>query len=249
MGFWPIVRDLIRNVDILLLIADARMPDLSINSELVEKAKMSRKELVLVFNKIDLLSKNQLNDLKREYSDAYFVSGIKNIDVGLLKKGLLIMASRMKLKDPIIGVVGYPNVGKSAVINALAHGRRAEIADLPGTTKGVQWIRVGGLRILDSPGVIPYDDKNSKLSLLGAKSPDKLTNPDKSAKDIIFMFIMKNKKSLQDFYNLDDVSLDVDKVFEEIAIKRKHFLKGGVIDERRTAIAILRDWQKGKLRL
>ncbi|MBI3334343.1 50S ribosome-binding GTPase [Candidatus Pacearchaeota archaeon] len=249
MGYWPIVRDLLRNVDIVLLIADARMPDLSVNEELVEKANLSSKTLIVVFNKIDLLSEMQLKKLKNEYPDAYFVSGIKNLHVALLKRGLQILAKRMKLDAAKIGVVGYPNMGKSAVINALAHGRRAEVADLPGTTKGVQWIKVSNLLLLDSPGVIPFDDRNSKLSLLGAKSPDKLSNPDKAAKDILFMFLMKNKQALQDFYKLDAVSIDVDELFASIGRKRGHLRKGGVLDEQRTAVAIIRDWQKGKLRL
>jgi len=248
MGFWPVVRDMIKNVDILLLIADARMPDISVNAELVQKSKYYGKELVIVFNKIDLISKEDLQKLRREHPHDFFVSGIKNINVGPLKRSLQILAKRMRLNEPKIGVVGYPNIGKSAVINALAHGRRAEVADLPGTTRGVQWIKVGGLRILDSPGVIPYDDRNSKLSLLGAKSPEKMGSPEKSAKDILMMFLIKDKKSLKDYYKLENVSLDVDVLFNEIGLKRKYLSKGGIVDEHRTAVAIVRDWQKGKLR-
>lgn len=249
MGFWPVVKHLIHEADIIVLVADARMPDISLNNELLEKVDMAGKELVVVFNKIDLISSEKLKNLKREYSEAFFVSGIKNIGVGYLKRGLQIIAKRIKIQDPKIGVVGYPNIGKSAIINALAHRRRAEVGDQPGTTKGVQWVNAGALRILDSPGVIPFDDKNSKLALLGAKSPHKMTHPDKAAKDILGLFAIKNPHILKDYYKLHNVSQNVDELFDSIGIKRGYLLKGGILDEHRTAISIIRDWQRGKLRL
>ena len=40
MGYWPIVEALIRNSDILLLILDGRMPELSLNKELEKKIRL-----------------------------------------------------------------------------------------------------------------------------------------------------------------------------------------------------------------
>lgn len=34
-----------------------------------------------------------------------------------------------------VAVVGYPNVGKSSVVNALKHSRTCQVNNLPGTTK------------------------------------------------------------------------------------------------------------------
>jgi len=50
MGYWPVVQDLIENSDIVVLVADARMPELSLNKELVKnhifcKGKRSALEL------------------------------------------------------------------------------------------------------------------------------------------------------------------------------------------------------------
>lgn len=51
-------------------------------------------------------------------------------------------------------VVGFPNVGKSALINRLLGRRLAESAAKPGVTRSLRWMRVGGsLDLLDAPGM------------------------------------------------------------------------------------------------
>ena len=35
MGFWPVVNQMMQNVDIVVVVADARLPDLSVNSALI----------------------------------------------------------------------------------------------------------------------------------------------------------------------------------------------------------------------
>jgi ribosome biogenesis GTPase A len=53
-------------------------------------------------------------------------------------------------------VVGFPNVGKSALINRLLGRRLADSAPRPGVTRVLKWMRIGGdLDLLDAPGIIP----------------------------------------------------------------------------------------------
>ena len=53
-------------------------------------------------------------------------------------------------------VVGFPNVGKSALINRLLGRRLCESAARPGVTRSLKWLRIGGLLdLLDSPGARP----------------------------------------------------------------------------------------------
>ncbi len=247
MGFWPVVKNLLRQADIIVLVADARMPDMSMNRELVEKIAYMQKLHVIVFTKIDLISQAALAELRARFPESLFVSGIKNIGVSGLKKHLLILARRNKIDEPKIGVVGYPNIGKSALINALAHRARAPISSTPGTTKGLQWIKAGGLSVIDSPGVVPFEDKNSKLAILGAKSPEKMSAPEKAAKDVIGLFIIKNPQGLKKRYGIELDTNNVDVLLENIGKKKGHLLKGGIVDEHRTSLMILRDWQKGTL--
>lgn len=248
MGFWPVVENVIKNSDILILVLDARMPELSKNTELERKIRMYEKEMVFAYTKIDLLNRASVAALKKEHPNAFLVSGTKNLGIGKLRKHLQILSKRLKFENPRIGVVGYPNLGKSAIINALARRARALIADMPGTTRGTQWIKAGGLLILDSPGVIPYEDKSSKLILLGSKHPQQTNQPEKVAFDIIKMFIKKNKKALEDKYKLEikDGMEEYD-IMLEIGKKRGFLKRGGEVNETQTAISIITDWQKGKL--
>jgi len=248
MGFWPVVEDMIENSDIIVLVGDARMPELSLHRELIRKVHKHGKELVIAFTKIDLVNKERLNMIKKENKSAFIVSGTKNIGIKDLRKHLQILAKRNKIDEPKVGVVGYPNIGKSAIINAIARRARALVADMPGTTRGVQWIKSGNLRILDSPGVIPYEDKNSKLVLLGSKHPERIRDPVKSAIEIIQMFKSSNLKSIENLYNVKIAPLtDNYEIIIEIGRKRGYLKKGGEVDEMKSAITIVKDWQRGKL--
>ena len=93
MGFWPIVLNVLRNSDIILLLVDARMPEITRNSEIVEKVEsMRNKRLIFVFNKSDLISKKDIEKLKEQYPNAFLISATKKIGVGKLKKTLKNMA-------------------------------------------------------------------------------------------------------------------------------------------------------------
>jgi len=75
MGFWPVVLNVIKNSDVVLLLVDARMPEITRNSEIVDKVeRMKGKRLIFVFNKSDLVSRKEIEKLKKKYPKAFFVS-------------------------------------------------------------------------------------------------------------------------------------------------------------------------------
>lgn len=250
MGFWTIAEHVIRKVQIVILVVDARMPQLSKNELLEALVARHGAVLVRVFTKRDLVSEKDLKELKRLYPDGFIVSGIKNIGVHKLKEGLMIMAKRMGLDRPKVGVVGYPNVGKSALINALAHRARAKVSSKAGTTRGVQWVKVGGLMILDSPGVVPMIDTEVRLAMIGAKNPEKIINPEKVACRIIKDVGKRNPGSLKELYGIDygEQKGDYDALLA-IGKARGFLLKGGIVDENRAAMQVIRDWQRGVLKI
>jgi len=247
MGYWPIVKRVLKDSNVVLEIADARMPEISQNKELEYKAELYGKELILVFTKIDLVSVMALNTLRGQYPDAFFVSGVKNIGLKRLKIHLLIMAKRKGVESLRVGIVGYPNVGKSAVINALVHRARTKVSRMAGTTKGIQWIKAGGLSILDSPGVVPFEDDEVTLGIMGAKNPEKIKNVFKVAFALIKNFSDRNLEALEKFYGAELKDKDEYEILLEIGKKRGFLLKGGIVDEKRAAMQLLRDWQSGKL--
>ncbi len=245
MGFWPVVLNVLRNSDVVLMIVDARVPSVSRNSEILVKVEKMGKRLVLVFNKIDLVSEKILRELRSEYPDAFFVSALKRRGVKNLKNGLMEMAEDWKRESLRIGIVGYPNAGKSALINSLVPGSDLKVKNVSGTTKKTAWIRSGALRIMDSPGVIPAGDSKVALGLTASKDPHKMKNIESVAMSLLKMDLVG--KSVRNFYGVDEK--DDWEAFEAIGRAKGFLLKGGVVDEDRTAIRIVEDWQKGRISL
>lgn len=249
MGFWTAVYPIIRESQILVLVVDARMPELSDNRELDTIVKRFRKPMLMVFNKIDLISQKDLHILREKNPDAFFVSGNKNIGLKNLKIALLRHGKEVGRIPLKVGIIGYPNVGKSSIINALAHRRHAIVTSVAGTTKGPQFIRVGDLKIIDSPGVIPYRDGETKLGIISAKNPEKMRNPERVVYGLLNLILSKNKSSLEEFYGVSLSSDDAYEALLAIGRKRGFLKKGAIVDEVKTAIYIMHDWQKGKIRL
>jgi len=173
MGYWPAVMQTIKNADVVIFVLDARMPEISRNKDLEQKLNGSRKE-VLVFNKIDLISPTNLRKLQRENKGCFFVSSQNRKGISQLRLKLQMLTKSLKVENLEVGMVGYPNVGKSALTNVLTRAAKAKVSSKAGTTTGLQWIGGTKIKILDSPGAIPFDDDEVKLGILGAKNPEKL---------------------------------------------------------------------------
>jgi len=261
MGFWPIVLNVLRNSDVVLLLVDARMSDITQNSEIVSKVENMRgKRLVIVFNKSDLVSRKDIEKLKKEYPNAFFVSASKKIGVGKLKAALDNMAENWERPSLRVGLVGYPNIGKSTLINLLAPAAKAKVSPVSGTTKKTLWVRNGRLRIMDSPGIIPYGDKKVQIGMTASKDPHKIKNPEKVALKIIEFMAKKDPALLTKYYNVDlekvgegvdsetgETGMDYYEAFEEIGRKMGYLVKGGEVDENRVCIKVIDDWQKGRI--
>ncbi len=262
MGFWPIVLNVLRNSDVVLLLVDARMPDITQNSEIVSKVENMRgKRLVIVFNKSDLVSRKDIEKLKKEYPNAFFLFRLlRRFGVGKLKEALKNMADNWEQRSLRVGLVGYPNIGKSTLINLLAPAAKAKVSPVSGTTKKTLWVRNGNLRIMDSPGIIPYGDKKVQIGMTASKDPHKIKNPEKVALKIIEFMAKKDPALLTKYYNVDlkevgervdsetgETAMDYYEAFEEIGRKMGYLVKGGEIDENRVCIKVIDDWQKGKI--
>ena len=74
----------------------------------------------------------------------------------------------MKIRPIRALTLGFPNVGKSALINRIAKKKVVKSARKAGVTRNLRWIRLdSGIDLLDAPGVIPpnLDDQKSALNL------------------------------------------------------------------------------------
>ncbi|MBU2577178.1 MAG: 50S ribosome-binding GTPase [Nanoarchaeota archaeon] len=248
MGFWPVVMNVLRNSDVVLLLVDARMPEITKNSEIVSKVEnMKGKRLVIVFNKSDLIGRKDIEKLKKEYPNAFFISATKKIGIGKLKSTLENMAEHWNRPSLRVGLVGYPNIGKSTLINLLAPAAHAKVSPVSGTTRKTLWVRNGRLRIMDSPGIIPYGDKKVQVGMTASKDPHKIKNPEKVAISIIELLMGKDPKLLEKYYKASGATAY--EIFEDIGHKMGYLVKGGEVDENRIAIKVIDDWQRGRIML
>ena len=246
-NFWKIVNEVIAQSDIVLEVADARFPLESRNEELEKKVQRAGKKLIIVLNKCDLVSKDLLDKIKRQVPDSVFVSSKDNFGTTILRKKILAMAKKSEI---VAGVVGYPNTGKSSIINILKHSAAAETSSQAGFTKGKRMVRVDKkLMLIDTPGVLQYREKDSsKLALLNAISASQVKEPDIAAAEIIEKFAKENPNAFEKFYGIEPGE-DAYETLEEIGKRLRKFRKKGEIDIDSVSRKIIDDWQKGKLLL
>lgn len=245
-NFWKIVIDVIKESDIVVIVADARVPEESVNLEVLDKIKKADKKYVVVFNKEDLLDEKQkkrLEDVMIKYPFAYSVSAKNHAKTMSFLRKLNAIAHG---DDVTVGVVGYPNTGKSSIINAIKGRNSAPVSSQAGHTKGVQKLRVTKkVILLDSPGVIPYKNKKQQelQGLLSARSPNQLKDPEGAAMKVLSYLEGK----VENFYGVEVID-DFDETLDNIAVKLNLKKSGNVPDQRRASVQILLDWQNGKIR-
>jgi ribosome biogenesis GTPase A len=244
--FGWLVHKVIEKSDIVLEVLDARFIDETRNLENENKIKNRGKILVHVINKCDYVDKKDLELVKKGLTNCVFVSAKKHLGTTLLKQKIKMLAKREKIKEPIVGVIGYPNVGKSSVINALKGKGSAKTSSEAGHTKGKQYLRISqNIMMIDSPGVI---DKNKtdeeSLVLIGAKNPSTMDDPDLA----VLTLMEQNPGLLETNYDVP-VGRDNEKTLERISLKLNFKMKGGVADVERASRNILRDWLNGKIKV
>lgn len=283
--YWTVIKQIVRESDIVLEILDARAVELSRNEQLEKIIKEIGRPRIYVLNKSDLTNKKDLEKAidklshERDISSEYIVffsnrkkSTIKNLLTKIRQvfskhgkrqdydenKPIIEKPYREARGDIVIGVVGYPNVGKSSVINALSFKQKAKVSSKAGTTHGVHWITANNeIKLIDSPGVIPLGTyvEESRLGLIAARNPEKLKDPENVAVKIIELFIENNKlNKIEQFYNTkfsDEIKNEKNACLflEAISIAKHHLKKGGVPDDTRTSFNLIKDWQTGRLRL
>ena len=70
-------------------------------------------------------------------------------------------------KSIVVGIVGYPNVGKSSIINSLKRGKVCGVSSTPGYTKNLQEIILDkNIKLLDSPGVVFSNDSDKEYNMI-----------------------------------------------------------------------------------
>jgi ribosome biogenesis GTPase A len=250
-GYHVMVADVISRADILLEVLDARFPDETRNGEVERDVARSGKPLIFVLNKCDLVPKAVLEKTKNRLSKtapAVFVSCRKRQGTTMLRHAIL-RHTDVKGRDILVGVLGYPNTGKSTVINVLSGRHSAGTSAISGHTRGVQMVRAGAnIMLLDTPGVIPFDEWDEHIQgVLGVKDATNIRDPVGVAMKIIERFLEGDRRPLEAFYDVELGGLDSYDALLAVGKKCNFLKKKAEVDETRTAVRLINDWQKGLL--
>ncbi len=248
-SFWRVVNEVIRDADVILEVLDARFPNETRNKEIEEKiAKCKNKELIFILNKSDLISQ-RFSDIKLDFGPCIFVSATNNLGTTKLR-GMLRNIERYprERKELLVGVLGYPNTGKSSLINSLKQKKSAGTGSTPGFTRGLQKIRISkNIYLLDTPGVFPFMQKDEvRDALINVKDYRKVKDPEGVALGILEKAYKKDPKIIQDLYNIK-AQEDNEETLILIAKRFNWLVKGGKPNIDQTARKIIQDWQRGKL--
>jgi large subunit GTPase 1 len=220
-----------------------------------EIEKMEKGENITESEKIDqsdyrIFTRNEL------------IQYIKEIGETIQKEEKSIENNNNKSKNQsnnalMVGFIGYPNVGKSSIINVLMKTKKAGVANIPGRTKHYQTlflpeepnlnISSKSICLVDCPGLIFPSFTTSKADMLvnGIYPIDTLSDIYNPIQIIINQI---PSKILANFYKIILPDIYSAKQFLQIIAKKRGFYTGnGLPEEAKTAKLILRDYTSGKL--
>ncbi len=241
--------------DILIEVLDIRFVKEMRNPEAEAWIMKQKKPLILVFNKCDLLDKNELGQKIVELESLrpfLFISTKSRRGISVLRDAIKRETQKVGKEYTRVGVIGYPNTGKSSLVNVLVGKHSAGTGSEAGFTKGIQKLKLmQGVVLLDSPGVIPPKEystidkqKQSKDAMYGGRSSNKVKYPD----DVVNEIMKKYPGLLEKHYNVK-IKGDVEALLEEVGGKKGFKKKGGDVNEDMAARLILREWQEGKIKV
>jgi ribosome biogenesis GTPase A len=254
----------LKKVDVILEVRDARIPLTTHHPQVANW--IGSKERILVLNRMDMISPSVqagwTNWFQAQGEQPFFTNANQGKGIAPLAEAARSAGAAMNqrrrdrgmLPRPVRAVViGFPNVGKSALINRLLSRRVVESARRPGVTRQLRWIRISDqLELLDAPGVLPskLTDQEAAVKLaicddIGEAAYDNqriaaaLVDRLKQLQDIAPKVVSTD--SLRSRYRLDPSNLTGESYLETLA----HQSYQG--DVERTARQLLNDFRKGLL--
>ncbi len=166
-------------VDLVIEVRDARIPRATAHPNLQKWIR--GKQHLIVINRLDMVPVEARKDWDVWFRaqghtpwwcDAKVGTGVKQLQDAALRAGDQLNRRRifrgMRPRPVRALTLGFPNVGKSALINRLLKRKVVASAPRAGVTRSLRWVRVGQrIDLLDAPGVLPsrLDDQEAALRL------------------------------------------------------------------------------------
>jgi len=255
---WSELYKVVDSSDIICYVIDARDPMGTRCRGLEEYIKKEKpnKYQILVLNKVDLIpnfiTKRWIELLSTEFPTiGYCTSMAKGMGrqpfINLIRQYSKLLKDHPNVS---VGFVGYPNVGKSSLINSVRNKVVCKVAPVPGETKVWQYISLTNrVHLIDCPGVVPSDPNDQiDLVLKGVVRAEKLEEPECYIDAILERvgtdavrkrYKFKNSERWEEGDSMD--FLDV------LGRKLGKLKKGGDVEIPVTARRVIHDFQRGKL--
>lgn len=249
------LKEQLRKVDVVLEVRDARIPMASHHPD-VHKW-IGEKPRILVLNRVDMIS----DTLRQEWTDWFKKNGEKPFYTNAKKgKGVKAIAkiaqtmgkdvnkrrqSRGMLPRPVRAVViGFPNVGKSALINRLLNRKIVQSERRAGVTKQLRWVRISDeIELLDAPGIIPMNLQNQndavKLAICEDIGEASYDNQRVAALFVDLLVDLNSEEILLSRYGLNALEMTGEEFVYNLATQRYQN------DKERAACQLLNDFRKG----
>lgn len=187
--------------------------------------------------------------LSKDYPTLAFHASINNS----FGKGSLIQLLRQfsalhsDRKQISVGFIGYPNTGKSSIINTLRNKKVCTVAPIPGETKVWQYITLmKRIYLIDCPGVVPPNQGDSEEDILlrGVVRVENVHNPEQYIPAVLKKV---QPRHLERTYEIKDFDGDSIEFLSILARKGGRLLRGGEPDLDGVAKMVINDFLRGKI--
>ncbi|KAL1850855.1 GTPase required for pre-60S ribosomal subunit nuclear export and maturation [Paecilomyces lecythidis] len=251
---WNELYKVIDSSDVVIHVVDARDPEgtrcKSIEKYIREEAP--HKHLIFVLNKCDLVptsvAASWVRHLSKEHPTLAFHASINNS----FGKGSLIQLLRQfsslhsDRKQISVGFIGYPNTGKSSIINTLRKKKVCTVAPIPGETKVWQYITLmKRIYLIDCPGVVPPSNHDTEEDILlrGVVRVENVENPEQYIPGVLRRCQPRHIERTYDIKNYADST----EFLSILARKGGRLLRGGEPDVDGVAKMVINDFLRGKI--
>lgn len=250
---WNELYKVIDSSDVILQVLDARDP-LGTRSPPIEKylrTEKPHKHLMFILNKVDLVptwvTQRWVAILSAEYPTVAFHASMthpfgKGSLINLLRQFAKLHIDKKQIS---VGFIGYPNTGKSSIINTLRSKKVCSVAPIAGETKVWQYITLmRRIYLIDCPGVVyPSAETDTEKVLKGVVRVELVQNPE----DYISEVLLRVKEDyIRKTYKIMEWDDHID-FLEKFARRSGKLLKKGEPDITIVSRMVLNDWQRGKL--